>query len=57
MNTSQALKIKDIMERAENQIKGNYRVYENLKREIDKLELRPEEREASVRRMAKILKV
>lgn len=57
MTTPQALHLVSIMSRAESQRKGDYRVYESLKREIAKMNLSNAEYEDAIKRLAKKLRV
>lgn len=57
MTTPQALHLIAIMSRAESQRKGDYRVYESLKREIASMNLTSVEYESAIKRLARKLRV
>lgn len=57
MNSEQAAKLVDIMERAGAHRRNTYRIYERYKAAIRQLELTPEEYEHAVRRLAVALKI
>lgn len=55
--TEQEKKLKDIMSRANLDLKHNYSIYHNYRRMIEDLELNPKEFESAIRELAVILKV
>lgn len=57
MNTTQAVHLLKIITRAESQRKGDYRVYESLKQEIEGMGLSCDEYEKAIRNLAKKLRV
>lgn len=57
MNTTQAVHLLKIITRAESQRKGDYRVYESLKQEIEGMGLSCDEYEKAIKNLAKKLRV
>lgn len=57
MNTTQALHLVNLIKRADQQRKGDYRVYESLKHEIEDMGLTCDEFEQAIKKLANKLRV
>lgn len=51
------LNLDDLYERAKRDVKGNYLIYNAYKRELEELELSPEEYQKAIVKISKILKI